>query len=989
MKNTNKYLRCSFLSILFLSLLLILNLACGDDGESVSFYPQPCEECEESEDCEDCEECEQCEECEACEVCEDCEECEECECETEVAGNPTKLNDATYSIVTEYKNAFNNDGDGIALIKIDLGPARRIVYRIYDSNSGIWSEGGEFGTNINSFDIASNGTDFMVIYNQGSRLYARGYSSSGWGDKNLLNTNEYWAYNIKIHTNGMGYCAVWREYVQGSADYRLFSNIYDGVWLGYEQISDSVPVGNSIEISTNGTGYCVTWEDSDSGSDILANIYEAPAWVGETKIDDTNTGNYVGYPYIASNGIGYCITWQQYDGSSYYDIYANIYNGAWEGATEIDLVSGSEADDPQIASDGSGYCVAWEQYDGSNNIYANIYNGSWGGAIEIDLVSGGYAYRPLIASDGSGYCVTWGQYAVSEENIYANIYNGAWSGAAEIDEISGSDSDIYSTQIASNNSGYCILWQQNSSPDDRMYAKIYDSGSWGTSNIVDAGIYPDYSDPYLYSNNSGYHINWIESNITGNTAYTNTYSLSAWDGGIGIGSGEEGEGSCRTSHVPVVATNNSGNILALWSQFSLGDNNLYASENDGNGWKAPFVIAEDVEYFDVASNGTDFMIVYSMYNDLYSVIYNGALGTEVEIDSSVYGKNNVSIHTNGTGYCAVWSEWTEYSPGLWDNRVFSNIYDGGWQGDEQISESDPGYNLIRISTNGTGYCVIWEDNDSSTDIYANIYEALAWGGETKIDNSNPGNNVNDPEIASNGSGYCITWEQYDGSNYYDVYYNQYDGGWGVSTLIPDDPGLTLHSVYNPKIASNNDGYCITWSHQDDTYNRNIYAYSYNGLTWDPLPTEIDADIEDAEINYYAYSPEISSDGSGYCVVWRQYDDSPLTRIYARIYDGGWSAEATKLNPGLVYDESPQVISNGNSYLVFWLGYHKFNNSLFGSYYSGGSWGEKLLLETNDGDIHYNKLITESNNGLDYVAVWFQEEDDDPLVYNIWGNIITP
>jgi len=774
--------------------------------------------------------------------------------------NPVSINDDTPAGVQGVSIAFNNTGDAMAVWNSDNGSYfRKILYSVYTQATDTWSDEAELSTGNSNRDnvaVSSDGTDFMVVW-ANYNIYAREYTvSSGWGTEAIIDSGSPSAFSPHVASTGTGYCAVWSQ--RDSSFLRIYASVYNGsTWGTDTTVGSASGSAYSPKVASNGTGYCVTWPRNDSGTyNIYASIYTG-AWTAEAALE--LIAGYADYPQIASDGSGYCVTWDQNDGALE-SIYANIYNGGWGGATLIESSGSYDAYSPKIASDGSGYGVVWRQNDGivGNRVYGNEYDNTiaipaWGGDGTIDSVSGGNCYDPDVAANGSGYGVTWRQYdsGSSTYNVLANIYDGVdWGTETLLESGSGEAIDPY---IASDGTGYGVVWVQDDGSRDTVYANLSNGSGWGA-----------------------------ESNLMQNQYYGSV------TGGIRF------------------AANNAGDVLAIWRQHDNSTNNLFGCLYSSGAWRSVFEITDNAGNYDISSDGDGFMIVHNHYSEIYAVPYDTTtgLGSEVQISSS--NAYDCRIASNGTGYCATWRQWD--SPNY---DTYANLYIGGsWEAYATLTPLDSGAGAInypQIASNGTGYCVTWNQDDGvgTEDVWARIYNGTIWGSVDLIE-SHP-NEIWYPKIASNGTGYCVVWEQTD-----DIYANVSEGSplvWTGPTLVELGSGW----VDAPQVASNGSTYGVTW-HQYDGSNISIYVNLYDG-SWG-TETTIESGSNDARY------PRGASNGTGYCVSWVQ-DDGTSDSVYANTFDGStWGTEQvlessdTEVNND--WEMWPIVVAAQNTYTIGWL-----------------------------------------------------------------------
>ena len=363
----------------------------------------------------------------------------------------------------------------------------------------------------------------------------------------------------------------------------------DGAWQGAELI-ETGDAGDALNPQTviDGSGNALAvWSQRDGSTySIYANRYTpADGWGTPERIESNNVGN-VNHLQIASDGSdNVLVVWRQYDGSAH-SIYANRYTstGGWGSAELIESSSGT-ASLPQIATDGSGNALAvWMQYDGSaHSIYVNRYTpgAGWGSA---ELIESGSetASDPQIAIDDLGDAlVVWRQYDGSGYSIYANRYTpvGGW-GSAELIESSSGTASL--PQIAIDDSGNAVaVWRQHNGSAYDIYANRYTStGGWGAAELIESSS-GTASLPQIATDGSGNALAvWMQYDGSAHSIYVNRYTpVGGW------GAAELIESSAGTASDPQIGIDGSGNALAVWSQLSGGDNSIYVNRyTPVGGW---------------------------------------------------------------------------------------------------------------------------------------------------------------------------------------------------------------------------------------------------------------------------------------------------------------------------------------------------------------------------------------------------------------------
>ena len=248
-----------------------------------------------------------------------------------------------------------------------------------------------------------------------------------------------------------------------------------------------------------------------------------------------------------------------------------------------------------------------------------------------------------------------------------------------------------------------------------------------------------------------------------------------------------------------------------------------------------------------------------------------------------------------------------------------------------------------------------------------------WGSAVLIETDDAGN-ADDPQIAfdSNGNALAV-WFQNDGSRF-NIWANRFDGAsWGNAELIEtDDAG----SATRPQIAFDSNGNALAVWYQSDGSRNNIWANRFDGTSWG---SAVLIETNDAGT---AYDPEIAFDSNGNALaVWFQ-PDGIHDSIWANRFDGTSWGDAVLIetnDAGHAY--SPQIAfdSNGNALAVWYQRDGSFN--IWANRFDGSVWGSAELIETNDAGDAYDPQIAFDSNG-NALAVWHQY---DGLLRNIRAN----
>lgn len=258
------------------------------------------------------------------------------------------------------------------------------------------------------------------------------------------------------------------------------------------------------------------------------------AW--NTTTDQVSSSSFVYQPYDVSvvmdaSGNGMAI-WSQGDGTANSSVFANYYTestASWGTATEIDLNDTADATKPAIGVDGSGNVMAvWQQSDGTaESIYYNLYtksSSSWGGATLLDSTNNPASVPKVVMNTSGNAVAVWRQSDGTYQSIYSSTYTGTWSAQALLES---ANFTAYEPSLAMNGDGDAVAtWRQGDGSDSNIYAAVYTASAWGTAAAIDS-VTTDASDsvPQVAINNTGNAVVlWRQNDSTTESMYANQYT---------------------------------------------------------------------------------------------------------------------------------------------------------------------------------------------------------------------------------------------------------------------------------------------------------------------------------------------------------------------------------------------------------------------------------------------------------------------------------
>ncbi len=849
----------------------------------------------------------------------------------------TSLTDrAGRGLASPYVSSFTVDEPGgwdsppLLLETDNAGPAQNPQVAMDASGNAVavWQQSDNFRTNI----------------------WANRYTpSGGWGTATLIETdNAGSAQSPQAAVDGSGNAvAVWSQ--SDGTRYTIRANRYtlSGGWGAATVIqSDNAGGAHSPQVALDASGNAVAvWQQSDGTRyNIRANRYTpSGGWGTATVIESDDAGDAQG-PQVAMDGSGNAIAvWYQSDGTRT-NIWANRYtpSGGWGTAAVIETDNAGDAQSPQVAMDGSGNAVAlWHQYAGSRfHVWANRYtpSGGWGTAALVETDNTGSALSPQVAmrADGSAVAV-WYQYAGTRTDIWANRFtpSGGW-GTATLIETDSAGSALY-PQVAMDGSGNAVaVWQQSEGVRSDVWANRYTpAGGWGTPTLVDTDYERHAQYPQVASDPAGNAVAvWHQSDGVRWNVWARHFKPPGWGTAALIETDNSGPAMS-----PQIATDGSGNAVAVWSQ----------------------------------SDGTR----YSIWSNRYTP--SGGWGTATLIETNDAGNAlspKIAMDVGGNAV-AVW-----YQSDGTRNNIYSNRYtpSGGW-GTATLIETDnaghAGDPDLAMDRDGNAIAV-WHQLGGPISIRANRYTPSGGWGTAAVIIGNAMATVS-PQIAMDvgGNAVCV-WQQWDGDRYH-IWANRYtrSGGWGTAAPVETESTLDSNS---PRIAIDGSGNAIAVWAQSDGTRFNMWANRYTLSGGWGTATLIESD-DAGDILY----PAVAMDVAGNAVaVWQQFEGTvPWIRANRYTPSGGWGT-ATLVGPGsAAFVQYPKVATDGSGGAVaVWSQSDGTRDNIWANRYTpSGGWGTATLIETNNAGLATYPAVAMDGSGNAF-AVWPQH---DGTRFNIWTN----
>ena len=411
---------------------------------------------------------------------------------------------------------------------------------------------------------------------------------------------------------------------------------------------------------------------------------------------------------------------------------------AWGTAALIETNNDGSAAKPQLSFDASGNAFAvWEQYDGTRfNIWANRYSaaiGTWGTAGLIETDDSGQAYSPQVVIDSFGNATAvWHQSDGTRYHIWANHYTvstGTWGMAEKIETDNSGDAE--NVDVAVDASGNVVaVWQQSQGSAREIWSNRYTpaSGTWGIAVQIE-GL-SNSNSPKVATDASGNAVA-VWSRIDGSyfNVWSNRYIASTGTWGTAQPIETDTMGNSVSPQVTIDAL---GNVIAVWHKSDANPNDVWSDR-------------------------------YTICTNRYNIAAS-TWGTSERIDSGNTGSAigpQVAIGASGNAV-VVWYQYDGTRYNIWSNRY--NATTNTW-GTAMLIEADNSGSsyLPQVATDASGNAlVVWyRFNGTSYSLWANRYNAATstWGTSEQI-----GTDATWPQVVIDASGNAMAvWRQYDGT----------------------------------------------------------------------------------------------------------------------------------------------------------------------------------------------------------------------------------
>ncbi|MCX5858752.1 MAG: fibronectin type III domain-containing protein, partial [Proteobacteria bacterium] len=312
-----------------------------------------------------------------------------------------------------------------------------------------------------------------------------------------------------------------------------------------------------------------------------------------------------------------------------------------------------------------------------------------------------------------GYPITaWSDSTNGNWEIYVRRFDGsAW---VEMGTNSASSGGISNNAGASDRASIAIgsdgnpiiLWDDNSSGDSEEYVKRWDGSAWveiGTGSASGGGI----------SNNTGASLRnsiaigsdgnpiivWGDNSGGNDEIYLKKWNGSAWvEMPAGSASGGGISGTAGMSRPPFIIKGSDGNPIVAWSDYSIGNWEIYVKRWNGSAWVAMGTGS--------ASGGG----ISNNTGDSYSPCLG--LGSD--------GNPMVTWHDNFSGNYEVYVK-------RWNGSAWVAISAGSASGGGISNNAGTSYNpSLAMDLDGNPIITWWDNSAVDNEIYSKRWNGSAW-----------------------------------------------------------------------------------------------------------------------------------------------------------------------------------------------------------------------------------------------------------------------
>ncbi len=694
--------------------------------------------------------------------------------------------------------------------------------------------------------------------------------------------------NPAVAANGAGFFVAWEDQrISGPGSASIFGTRVTGTGAISDPNGISIsPVGaSSPAVAANGNGYLVVWVDGRNATTNGLDIFGARVNGAGAVLDAGGFAISLGpndqlYPAAVANGSDSFVVWQ--DGrnpATAPDIYGARVTSAGvvldPSGIAISTAVGPQAS-PAVAFNGSDFLAIWtDERDGADfEIYgarvspAGVVLDPSG--IALSTVPGG-EFSPKVAASGDNFIGVW-EDDRNAGTSFVDVYAARVAASGTVLDPGGflvatGSADRHTPAVAAGPTDYLVVWQDSqnlaTSGLDIYGARVTTAGTVTDPTGFAIDTAPgDQTTPVLAFNGTQYLVAWTDARNQATTDLDIYGTLVTPDAvvsptaGFVISTGSSGE------QQPATASNGT-NYLVAWQDDRDSATNgadIYGVRVSAGGAildpaAIPISTApEDQTSPNVASDGTDYLVVWSDYRnsqagvDVYGarVTSAGVVEDPAGIPISTASPNQTAPAVAGGGgvYLVTWQDERNLATtgsDIYGARVSSAGAVLDVQGIPICTVTGAQYSAA-AAFNGTDFLVVWADERNLGVSGVDVYGTRVTTSGTVLDSSNlpmtqaTGDDVL-PAVASAAGDFLVVWE--DGRNAETSGDNIYGTRVTGAGVVSDPAGLAICTAAGfqstPAVAASGTDYLVVWQDARNEATQGLDTYGARVTTAGDLP----------------------------------------------------------------------------------------------------------------------------------------------------------
>lgn len=660
-------------------------------------------------------------------------------------------------------------------------------------------------------------------------------------------SNASLSFSATAGQNGNLYRAVFTNASSTATTTTATLSVLSNVAVITNPVNASVLVGNTVTFTAAASGNpvpTVQWQVSTNLGVSFTNIVGATS----ASLSFTVNASQNGYQYRAvfDNGSSTAIST-----AATLTVLAHV--AITTNPTNTTVVSGATATFTAAASGSPAPTVQWQQSTDSGVTFTNMAGATSGSlSFTTSLSQNGYQYRAVFTNSSSAATTT-------VATLIVTAPGKQWKTPQKIDNVSGSAAfPTESVRATDPNGNVMVIWAQATSNAISIYANRYTpaSGTWGTAHQISSATDTAVNAQGQYS---------LATDASGNALAVWTQTQGSFNsGGVsGIWTSRFDVGTLTWSAPQLIGGNSSPPSVGIWLA---AQNPAVAIDASGNA----FAVWNQ-------NNGQS-----SITQNIWAARYTAGVGWGAA--SAITNDNYASGGYRNIGFDSAGNAVVTYlSTATADIRIKALRYSASsstWSAPQFIAAST-GFSVqevqLAVAANGDAVAV-WDQSDgTNTNTVSNRFDHLtgSWGTEQVIDTNVAGSTAQ-PQVAvdANGNAWAI-WARVTNSQGTHIWTNRLTAGgnWGTPQTIDSGTGQSRY----PQIAFDTNGKAMAvWTQSIQLSSGGPYTLiyaSYNlGTTWGTPQL-----LETAGDN--SSDPQIVFDASGNATaVWDKFDLFPGVNV---------------------------------------------------------------------------------------------------------------